>query len=313
MTRTDAVNETKTELSGADTHTIHLRTWLPSVPVRGVIQILHGLGEHSARYRRFADDACMRGLAVVAHDHRGHGECASPLGHIADRDGWQLLVDDTAVVRTEIDARFSTAPVILLGHSMGSFLAQQTAAVSGDALAGLILSGSAWLPRLKLALSIAVTRGETWRLGRCGHSPVLQWLSFETFNRRFAPNRTVADWLSRDIEAVDEYVSDPFCGGPFSCATWTTFLSALWRISDDRCLEQIRHDLPVLISGGQLDAAGGESAMAKLASHYARTGHQRIKLKVYPEARHEMLNESNRTDVTAEWLDWIDATIRVAR
>ncbi len=313
MTQTDGANEAKTELAATDTHTIHVRTWLPSVPVRGVIQILHGLGEHSARYRRFAGDACMRGLAVVAHDHRGHGESANPLGHFADRDGWQLLVDDTAVVGAEVNARFGKAPVILLGHSMGSYLAQQTATVSGDTLTGLILSGSAWLPRLKLALSIGITRGETWRLGRRGHSPLLQRLSFDTFNRQFAPNRTVADWLSRNTQAVDEYVSDPLCGGPFSCATWAAFLSALWRISHDRCLEQIRHDLPVLISGGQLDAAGGENAMAKLASHYAQTGHQRIRVRIYPEARHELLNESNRTDVIADWLDWIDATIRVGR
>ncbi len=135
---------------------------------------------------------------------------------------------------------------------------------------------------------------------------------FDSLNKRFEPARTGHDWLSRDEDEVDKYIADPLCGGPFTCGLWLDFLRGLFAISSDRALAQIPSGLPIMITGGELDPVGGDKGMTRLLQHYAQTSHQRIKYKVYAEGRHEMLNEINRDEVTADWLDWMDTTTRSA-
>lgn len=299
----------QTTLAAADGHTVRVRIWTPPGSPRGVIQVLHGLGEHGARYEGFARKAVDRNLALCVHDHRGHGAKAAPAGHFADREGWRKVIDDATAVHGMLGGRFAGLPIVLLGHSMGSFIAQFCALETGAGLAGMILSGSTWPSRLRALPGILVAQIEILRHGKRGYSPLLQKFGFGTMNRRFAPARTEFDWLSRDEAAVDRYVEDPLCGGPFSCALWRDMLGALWRLGSDATLTQIRADLPILITGGADDPVGGDRGMGNLAMHYAQTGHQRIKVKIYAGGRHEMLNETNREAVMGDWLDWIDATI----
>ncbi len=115
------------------------------------------------------------------------------------------------------------------------------------------------------------------------------------------------DWLSRDEAEVDRYIADPLCGGPFTCGLWLDFLGGLFHLGSDHALTRIPADLPILISGGSADPVGGEKGMTRLAMHYMQTLHQRVKLKIYPDGRHEMLNEVNREEVTGDWLDWIES------
>lgn len=303
----------QTTLNAGDGHVVPIRVWAPPGSPRGAIQVLHGMGEHGARYEGFAREAARRELVLCVHDHRGHGEHAAPSGHFADRDGWQKVVGDAASVNRMLADRFPGLPLVLLGHSMGSFIAQYCALEFGSDLAGLILSGSSWPSRFRTVPGLVVAWIELSRHGRRGYSPLLQKAGFGTFNRRFAPTRTEFDWLSRDEAAVDRYVEDPLCGGPFTCALWRDMLSALWKLGSDATLTQIRADLPILITGGAEDPVGGDKGMGNLAMHYAQTGHQRIKVRIYEGARHELLNETNRAVVMSDWLDWIEATIRSAR
>ena len=117
------------------------------------------------------------------------------------------------------------------------------------------------------------------------------------------------DWLTRDEAEVDKYVADPLCGGPFTCGLWLDFLGGLFDLGSDHGLARIPAELPILITGGSADPVGGEQGMSRLAAHYIQTSHQRVQQKIYPEGRHEMLNEVNREDVTADWLNWIDAAV----
>jgi len=299
-------------LLAADGHEIRLQIWQPAGDARGVIQLLHGLGEHIGRYQRFTTAAVGRGLIVCAHDHRGHGEARAEAGYFADGGGWHKVVEDVRVVNDHIREQFADQPVVLLGHSMGSFIAQTFAMHYGTRLAGLLLSGSTWPRRLELLPAMLVARIEALRHGRHGNSALLDKLGFGAFNKRFQPARTEMDWLSRDATEVDRYVADPLCGGPFSCGLWADFLGGLFALGSDHALKRVPGELPILITGGSADPVGGEDGMARLAMHYLQTLHQRVQLKIYADGRHEMLNETNRDQVTADWLDWIGTRVKRA-
>ncbi len=300
-------------LHAPDGHEIYTHMWSPVDPVSRVIQILHGLGEHAARYERFAHAAASRGCAVCVHDHRGHGPHTGEIGHFAADSGWALLVADALLVQDYSRERFAEAPLVLLGHSMGSYVAQSFAMYYGDRLSALILSASTWASRLQLWPALALAHVEAWRLGIRGKSALLDKLGFGAFNKRFAPARTALDWLSRDATEVDKYIADPLCGGPFSCGLWLDLFGGLVDIYSDNALARVPAGLPMLITGGECDPVGGERGMTRLAMHYAQTGHQRISVKIFPDGRHEMLNEANRDEVTANWLDWIVANTRSAQ
>ncbi|MEM7279100.1 MAG: alpha/beta fold hydrolase [Pseudomonadota bacterium] len=300
-------------LRAEDGHDIPLQVWRPEGAPTHILQILHGLGEHSDRYARFAKAANERGIAVYCHDHRGHGEHADQLGYFAAKNGWGLLVADALAVFRHVEAEHSGVPIILLGHSMGSYIAQSFLIRHSPSIAALILSSSTWPSRAKLFFGSILAHIESWRLDRHRHSPLLDKLGFGDFNKPFQPARTELDWLSRDDAEVDRYIEDPLCGGPYTTGLWLDLTSGLKEIASDAALRRIDASLPILITGGAADPIGGDKGMTKLLLHYAQTGHQRLKVKIYPEGRHEMLNDSVRDQVTSDWLDWIVTTSRSAR
>ncbi len=134
-------------------------------------------------------------------------------------------------------------------------------------------------------------------------------MSFGQFNKRFAPNRTEFDWLSRDEQEVDEYVADPLCGAPSGSRLWYDLFGGLLEISRESALRKVPTVLPILITGGELDPVGGAKALTRLAAEYEATGHENVTLKLYPGGRHEMVNETNRDEVTADILAWIDTVV----
>lgn len=298
-------NYSTVDLDTAGDHRIPVYLWEPAEDPVAVVQVFHGLGEHSARYGRFAEAANHSGYVVCAHDHRGHGPQADPVGFFAPTDGWDRLVADGRIVFEHMQARYPDKPVVLLGHSMGSYIAQSYAMRYGNDLAALILSGSTWPARILVRAGWLLARFESWRLGRQGESALLNKLGFGDFNKRFEPARTELDWLSRDADEVDDYVADPLCGGPYRTGLWLDLLGGLLEISRDAALRNIPGDLPVLITGGADDPVGGATGMQKLISHYEVTDHQTVSLRVYADGRHEMLNEVNRDEFTADLLSWI--------
>lgn len=176
----------------------------------------------------------------------------------------------------------------------------------GSRLSGLLLSGSTWPSRARLYPALLLAHLEKLRLGRRGRSALLHKLGFGDHNRSFSPARTELDWLSRDAAEVDAYIADPLCGGPYSCALWTDLIGGLLRTGSDDALSRIPSDLPILITGGARDPIGGERGMGALALHYAQTVHQDLEVRIYEDARHEMLNEINRDEVTRDWLGWVE-------
>lgn len=303
--------EQSVPLTAADGRHIRLRIWRPAGEARGVLQILHGLSEHAARYARFARACNEHGIAVGAHDHRGHGEPEGNhiAGHFADSDGMRQVLDDVASCDTELRRHFPSRPLVLLGHSMGSYIAQHYAMERKPAIAGLALSGSTWPNRGEVNTARRLATILRFLRGTRTPSRVFDWLAFRQFNQAFKPNRTAFDWLSRDPDEVDRYVSDPLCGARATYGLWLELFRTLLAISEPGALERIPADLPLLITGGEMDPVGGKAPLTALAGAYRDSGHTDVTLKLYEDGRHEMLNEVNRDEVTADWLQWIERVI----
>ena len=305
-TQTEAI-----ELPSSDEHTIHGTHWRAQGEARGVIQIFHGLGEHHGRYARFADLAAARGFSVVAHDHRGHGQHADELRHLSATGGWQLLVDDGLKVNDMIGDQYPGVPIILIGHSMGSFVAQSFSILHNYRLTALALSASSWPALGKIIPGQFLARIESWRLGVHGKSALLNKMGFDAFNKPFEPARTELDWLTRDEAEVDKYINDPLCGGPYSCGLWRALMGGLRGIASDKALQRIRGELPILLTGGADDPVGGDRGISELAMHYTRSGHTHVTVKTYPDGRHEMFNETNRLEFTSDVFDWIEEQLPI--
>lgn len=305
-----ARRRTDTTVNAGDGHTIPVITWAPPGKPTALLQIFHGLAEHAERYARFAGAAAAAGYAVVAHDHRGHGRACPPsgLGHFADADGWNRILRDAKSVHDEAGRRYPGLPVILLGHSMGSYMAQDFIMRHPHSVSGLVLSGSTWPSRLQVRLGRWVARWEALRRGRRHRSKKLDAMGFGAFNRRFEPARTPFDWLSRDPAEVDRYIADPLCGRVSSAQLWKDLLAGLLAVRSTKALQRIPAGLPLLITGGEDDPVGGRGGMTRLANAYAHTGHTAVTLMTYSGGRHEMLNDVNREAVTADILGWLERT-----
>jgi alpha-beta hydrolase superfamily lysophospholipase len=294
-------------LTADDGAQIHVHRWLPDGAPRAAVQIAHGLAEHAARYARLAEALTAEGYAVYASDHRGHGKTAAPadLGFFAARDGWAKCQDDLWALNRRIAADLPGLPIVFLGHSMGSFMGQRFIADHGDALAGAVLSGSNGPPPAIAAIGRLVARIERLRLGPQGKSALLGQMFFGAFNKKFAPNRTDFDWLSRDPAEVDRYVADPLCGFPFSTQLGIDLLDALGGLAAPATVARIPKNLPVYIFSGERDPVGDN--LDGLIEAYRRGGLTRLSVRLYPDGRHEMLNETNRDEVTRDLLEWLKA------
>ena len=291
-----------------DGHAVFVRLWRPDAPAKAAVQIVHGLAEHSARYARLAEALTDAGYAAYAHDHRGHGPNCAPadLGHFADRDGWRLLLDDAQAVAERIGADQPGAPRVFLGHSMGSFLGQTYIAEHGGELAAAVLSGTSGPPPAMLKAGRLVVAFERWRLGPRGKSKLVQALLFGEQNKPFRPARTSFDWLSRDQAEVDKYVADPLCGFALSNQLAADLVGALADLGSPALAARIPKSLPIYVFSGARDPVG--ATLQRLLDAYRAAGLD-VTAKIYPDARHETLNETNRDEVTRDLVAWLDARL----
>lgn len=279
--------------SDADGTEIVTWAWadVPGSPV-GAVQIAHGLAEHGERYARLAKALNAAGFLVDAVDHRGHGRTAR--GRLGDfgTAGFEGLIADVAQFGGALRARHRGLPLFLLGHSMGSFAAQAALLEHSSTWSGVVLSGSTALDQLVAGLAAA---------------PADAPAGLEAFNAGFE-HRTGYEWLSRDEAEVDAYVADPWCGWDVPEDVIPALFAPAPRLADPALLAGIRPDLPILIASGDADplAAGG-ALVELLGQRYREAGVADVTVTLYPAARHEILNETNRDAVTADIVAWLRA------
>ena len=294
---------------------LHVHQWLPSTPVKAVVLLAHGMAEHAGRYAHFGHALSDAGYALLAPDLRGHGRTAElgSLGLFARQRGWETVVDDLGLLAQHIGQQYPGTPLFLFGHSMGSYIAQAYLMHHSASLQGAILSGSNYQPAALYRVARQIARLEAWRQGPLGHSALLEWLSFGNFNKAVGPTRTAFDWLSRDPAQVDKYIDDPLCGFRCSNQLWLDLLLGLAHISQANNLAQIDPNLPMLVIGGECDPVSAGKRLMKLVDALRATGNLHVQLRVYPGARHEVLNETNRDEVTADILAWLEQALALCR
>src|SRR6478609_5847792 len=301
---------TLTTLDGVD---LFVYCWLPIEQPKAAVQIAHGLAEHAGRYARLAEALTSAGYAVYANDHRGHGrtvKSADDLGFFAERDGWRKCVDDLWQLNRHIAAKHSGLPIVLLGHSMGSTLAEQFMGDHGDVLAGVVLSGANGKPTSLAKLGRAIVRAERVRLGARGKSKLVQSLTFDAFNKNFAPARTAFDWLSRDPAEVDKYVADPLCGFSATVQLWLDLLAGWAEVSRAAHRNRVPKQLLLYLIAGERDPVSGNTRqLGPWMAEYRAAGLVNLAHKFYPDARHELFNETNRDEVTHDLIAWLDRVV----
>ncbi len=292
---------------------IFVYKWAPDagVALKAIVQIAHGAAEHAARYERLGRFLAEAGYVVYASDHRGHGKTAGSLekAGIAGPDAWNGMLRDMHQLSEVARAENPGLPFFFFGHSMGSLIAQQYIQNWGAELKGAILSGTFGSLGGDPAAIVALCAQAIQAQGADAPSQIFIGM-FANFNQAFEPVKTGFEWLSRDEAEVQKYVDDPWCGFPFSNQlVMDMFQGAadIWKPENEA---RIPKDLPVWVASGAMDPAGGNTVSVNLlVDRYRANGMSAITLKFYPQARHEILNETNRDEVRRDLLDWIEAVL----
>ncbi len=304
-------------LEASDGLPIFVYKWLPgdgNTP-RAVLQIAHGSVEHAGRYEHFAAFLVGHGFAVCANDHRGHGRTAGSvenLSYFSDRDdGWDLVVEEMHRLTLHIKAAHPGRPVFLLGHSMGSLLAREYNVRYGGEIDGVLLSGTAGGPALLVKTAKLLARCMMRIPGRRRPSPFLHGLLYGGLNRKIKDTKTDFDFLSRDETEVRKYIDDPFCGHTITPEYAYQLASGMDRLYKPESFSRVPDDLPVLFFSGENDPVGGKKGkdVETAYRNYLKAGVKDVTLKLYPGARHELINEINREEVYNDVLDWMNARV----
>jgi alpha-beta hydrolase superfamily lysophospholipase len=306
-----------TWFESSDGTKLYLRRWSVAKAV-AVLHIVHGMAEHSERYGRLAEKLCGAGIEVWAADQRGHGKTADQnindpgkggiLGHCADKDTFGKVTADIHGINEEIRKIHPDIPLFLLGHSWGSFILQNYIERKNKDLIinGCVLSGTRGPDGFKVKFGVPFMTLLAALRGKRKGSSLARAMADGPYNQPFHPNRTAFDWISRDKAEVDAYVDDPHCGYLCSVGFYRDLAKGLNQIHQPDAMNHIDQNLPIYIFSGSADPVGDMGASpTKLVNKYRFLGIKDLEFVLYPDARHETLNETNREEVMGNLLSWI--------
>ena len=287
---------------------IHYCRWTPEGEILGIVQIVHGIAEFVERYEDFADYLNSLGYLVVAEDHMGHGqsiEGGSTQGFF--HGGWFAAVNDTLKLMKDTMAQFPGVPYVLFGHSMGSFMARTILARYPDCgITAAVICGTGWLPTAALPLLIPVVERICRKTGEENPSEKLQQMVFGGYNKEIEDPRTPCDWLTRDEDIVDAYMEDPLCGFIPACGLLRDMMKGICYVQQEKNLKKMKKHLPVFfIAGGEDPVGPYGKGVEKAASAFRKAGMINVACKIYPDCRHEILNELNKQEVYEDVVKWL--------
>lgn len=290
-------------------HQLRCMEWIPDGTIKAVLQITHGMVEHIERYREFCVWMAERGIVVIGHDHLGHGKTVSnreEFGYFGSKEGMTHVVKDIRRVTVYSKKKYPDQKLILLGHSMGSFLARKYLSVYKDGPDGFILMGTGAPPEALvsagslLAGSMRKLKGEMYR------SPLLYKLSLGNYNAKFKPVKTPYDWLTRDESLSKDFGEDESCQFIFTTAAYQDFFRLILNVAKEEMAGHARTDAPILIISGDNDPVGDNGkGVRKVYERLHKAGVDRLEMVLYEGARHEILHEINRQEVFEDIYEWI--------
>jgi alpha-beta hydrolase superfamily lysophospholipase len=281
----------------------------PLRAARGILLISHGLAEHSKRYRVFAEALATEGFHVYAWDHRGHGQTTAadaPIGRFASKDGGRLVIDDLLAIRDHAASAHPGLPVVLFGHSMGGLVALNAAVSHPEAFDAVAIWNTNFNPGPAGRIAQGLLLAERALKGSDVPSGLLPRLTFGAWGNAIPSRRTSFDWLSHDPAEVDAYIADPLCGFDASVSLWLDLFELTYRAP--KLVERLPKNLPIhLLGGGEDPATDGGKAILWLSALLRKHDLSNVTTRLWPNARHETLNDTVRREATIEFAAWAKA------
>ncbi len=298
-------------LSRDKRNTLHVIFWKPAGKPKAALQLVHGMVEFIDRYDSFARYLCSLGFAVMGHDHLGHGLSAAndeDLGYFARQGGDQILIEDMYQVTEEMKERCPDVPHFILGHSMGSFCLRKYLTMYGDKVDGAIIMGTGNISLFSSTLGLLMSKFTVWAKGQRYRSTLLTSMVFRGYLKGISSPRTPMDWLTKDEAVVDAYCANKYNSFQFTASAYADFFRILCYDAKEKNMDRIPRTLPILFVSGQKDPVGNWGAgPKKLYERYKSLGFTDVELTLYPDDRHEVLNETDRQSVYEDLAGWLMA------
>lgn len=286
---------------------------VPDAEPRAIVQIIHGIAEYIDRYDEFMSFLADNGIIAVGTDHLGHGksiESDEQTGFFAYDNGWDYVVRDEEVLRLAMHENYPELPIIVFGHSMGSFMARTLLIRYPDAFNAAIISGTGNQGAALVNGGLIMGNLVTGLKGAHHYSKFLNNLAFGSYNKIYDNPKTEYDWLSRDEANVQKYIDDPLCGFIPSCSLFRDMMTGVKFITNKKNLTAMNKDMPVYFMSGDMDPVGEcGKGVQKAYNNFLEAGMKDVSIKLYPGGRHEMLNEINKDEVYTDILAWLDSKI----
>jgi alpha-beta hydrolase superfamily lysophospholipase len=293
---------------------VSVNRWIPDGTIKGIVQLSHGMAEHALRYDRFGSILAENGFLFNANDHRGHGKTAQKaainrngmLGYLADKNGFSRVTDDLYEIIARVKEDYPGKKIILFGHSFGSFVSQWYIEQYGKTIDGCILCGTSGPKPLLACSGVVLSSIVKIFCGKKHRSPFLNAISFGSYNKRISTRKYEHDWLSRDMNSVEMYENDKWCGFVPTASFFCDISNGLCCIHSSKNIKMIPKELPIFLICGDEDPVGNYGkSVAQLENIYKTHGIRDVVLHEYQGARHELLNETNRDEVVNDILSWI--------
>ncbi len=289
---------------------IYFQSWTPSNPdnIKGIFQIVHGMAEHGDRYEEFAKFLTGLGFAVYVADHIGHGRSVKSdddLGYFGEKDGWISFVEDAHSVTLRAKKEFPGVPVILFGHSMGSFVVRNYITKYADDIDATIICGTSG-PNPAAGMGIFLAETVAKIKGSKHKSKLINSIAFGSYNKKCASaGDNGFGWLTTDKAIVKKYNEDPYCGFLFTVKGFKDLFSVLDSVSKKEWYEKVPSNLPIFLISGKEDPVGSYgSGVEKVYNDLLNTGHKKVTIKLYDRMRHEILNEFGKEEVMINIAQW---------
>ena len=294
---------------------LHAVRYMPDgdADVRCVVQIVHGMSEYVERYEEFAEFLTSRGCVVTGEDHMGHGKSVGKdgrYGYFCEQDPATVVVRDVHRLKKATQTLYPNVPYVMLGHSMGSFITRNYMFRYGTGITAAVIMGTGMMPKNMLNMAKFLAGAQKIFCGSKHVSELLNKASFSNYNAGIDNLRTPFDWLSRDTDRVDQYIQDPLCGFTFTINGFSTLFELILRLHREENLERIPKSMPVLLVSGTADPVGDYGKGVRRAyGSLCAAGLENVQMKLYDGARHELLNEIDRSTVMQDIYSWIEENV----